>query len=619
MKRIIWLLAVMLALCGCTAAGPGESSAPTTQPLPEATETTEPAGIYEAFSDLEIRTGGAVRCFLPDEADVYGMRLLNGDVLVFSGTECTTLTRYTGQTLTPAGQITLDCRIKPEDSAFQTSTHGITYYDPNANTLVYLDNDLKEVSRLKLTEDLMGKPVLSDDRGLVYYCTADAVRVFDCATGLDRLLKSVSYPFQTVGGVLMDGRVLRCVLTDDHGLEYEIFLSTQTGALVAQIQQGLAVGDHEGLWCAKIRDGLLEQVLFGREGEPEQALYPADPFARSWFLPESGSAVTASVGDSATVLERYDLHTGLRTAAVDLPGGVEPWYVESNSGDGRVYLLAFDQLSGGPVVLSWDWTASPTGDEKVYTAPRYTADSPDEAGLGDCAARAAALGEKYGLKILVGRDGAAVQPQDYTLEYEHHVSLLQRELDALETLLEKFPQDFFRTLHDQISVCLVRSITGTAQSGNVAQAGGIQFWKGQRAYVVLAVGDSLSRSFCHELFHIIDGKVLSTNNVYYHWENLNPEGCKYFEDFTSYLTADVSQYLEGENRAFIDAYSMCYPREDRARIMEYACMEGNAHYFQSEIMQNKLKTLCQGIRKTFGLTKYEEPLLWEQYLSNPLT
>ena len=35
-------------------------------------------------------------------------------------------------------------------------------------------------------------------------------------------------------------------------------------------------------------------------------------------------------------------------------------------------------------------------------------------------------------------------------------------------------------------------------------------------------------------------------------------------------------------------------------------------------MQNKLKTLCQGIRKAFGLEKYQEPLIWEQYLIEPL-
>jgi hypothetical protein len=323
------------------------------------------------------------------------------------------------------------------------------------------------------------------------------------------------------------------------------------------------------------------------------------------------------VGREGTVLERYDLSTGLRTSAVELSEGLRPQYVESIPG-GEVFLLAFDNISGSPVILRWDWTSTPTGDEAVYTGQRYTAENPDTAGLADCAARAAALGERYGLSILVGPEAAAVQPGDYILEPEHQVSLLRRELMALENLLEQFPQDFFRKLHGDTSVCILRSITGNAQSGSVALANGIQFWQGERAYVALAVGDSLSQSFCHEIFHIIDGKVLSTNRVYYHWENLNPEGCDYFEDFTSYLTADVSQYLEGENRAFIDAYSMCYPREDRARIMEYACTEGNGEYFASQIMQSKLKTLCEGIRRAFGLEKYKEPLLWEQYLHEPL-
>jgi hypothetical protein len=74
------------------------------------------------------------------------------------------------------------------------------------------------------------------------------------------------------------------------------------------------------------------------------------------------------------------------------------------------------------------------------------------------------------------------------------------------------------------------------------------------------------------------------------------------------------QYLEDENRVFIDMYSMSYPKEDRARIFEYAMMEGNESYFQSDIMQLKLKTLCKGIREAFNLKKYTEPLLWEQYL-----
>jgi hypothetical protein len=116
------------------------------------------------------------------------------------------------------------------------------------------------------------------------------------------------------------------------------------------------------------------------------------------------------------------------------------------------------------------------------------------------------------------------------------------------------------------------------------------------------------------MFHVLDSKILSETREYYYWHNLNPQGCQYFQNYTSYLNADVQQYLEEEKRVFIDAYSMCYPKEDRARIMEYACMPGNEHYFTSEIMQSKLKMLCQGIRAAFGLKDHPDRFLWEQYL-----
>ena len=64
---------------------------------------------------------------------------------------------------------------------------------------------------------------------------------------------------------------------------------------------------------------------------------------------------------------------------------------------------------------------------------------------------------------------------------------------------------------------------------------------------------------------------------------------------------------------------MSYAREDRARIMEYAMLPGQAHLFQTEAMQAKLRCLSLGLRETFDLELYPEALPWEQYLSEPLT
>ena len=619
MKRLIWFLPVLLLLCGCTVQPPEETTIQPPETTGIVTEPTVPAGIYEPFSDLELQTAGAIRCYLPNLKDAYGMRIIQGDVLVFSGTEQTTLTRYTGDALISVGQITLDCWIYPEDSSFQTGENGITYFDSADNSLVYLSRDLQEVSRLKLPAELVGRPVISSDRTLVYYCTADAVRVYDTGTGLDRLLKSISYSGQTVTGVLMNNSILHCVLTDTDGEKNSLFLSAQTGELILQIRQVQNLSDREGRWFLEAEDGLLKQVVFGEKDGPVQALYPEDPFAPFWILDSQGSVVTASMDGEAMKLSCYDLESGTRSAAVELPGTVAPRYIAGTPEGERVYVLAHDEIIGGPVVLRWDLNADMLLDDLTYTGPRYTARNPDEAGLAECAVRAGIIGEKYGVSILTGSEAAAVQPGDYVLEQEYQVQLIHRELEALDQALSQFPEGFFDRLYGGVNICILRSITGNAQTGSVDQARGIQFWDGENAYIALAAGENLYRTFFHEIFHIIDSKVLSTTRVYYHWENLNPEGCKYFQDFTSYLTADVSQYLEEENRAFIDAYSLCYPREDRARIMEYACTEGNEAYFTSEIMQNKLKTLCQGIRKAFGLEKYQEPLIWEQYLkeTNP--
>ena len=65
---------------------------------------------------------------------------------------------------------------------------------------------------------------------------------------------------------------------------------------------------------------------------------------------------------------------------------------------------------------------------------------------------------------------------------------------------------------------------------------------------------------------------------------------------------------------FIDTYSMSYPKEDRARLFEYAMTAGHEDLFSSPNLQRKLQQLCTGIREGFGLKNHEDPLPWEQYL-----
>lgn len=616
MKRIFGVILLVLLLCGCTAPAQNETTTP-----PETTLTptmpTEPAGIYVPFSDLEVQTGGTVRYFLP-QGDCYGICMMADDVLAFSGTESTTLTRYAGEQLFPVASATLDCRVEPDDCTFQISANGITYYNPETREVVFLDNDLKEVRRLGMSADMVGKPVLSSNRMQVYYCTTESIRVYDTATGLDKLLKTIAYGEQSVEDILLNDSVLRCSLVDVRGQVYTIFVSTQTGEMLSQILSGAQVSTNGDLFYAKMPEGVQELLVFGQAGGDPSVLTPADPFARSWFLEENHSLVTASVTEEFTRLDHYDLESGLRTASVELPDGIAPEYVEIQPDTGDILVMAHDEMGSAPVILSWDKDADAVQDETVYSGPRYTPEDPDLVGLDACTILARNMTDKYGVEVRIAWDAVAKQPWDYTFELEYQPSIIREQLETLDQVLSHFPKGFFDKLYRKPTVCVVRAIRGSAESGSVAKAQGIQFWDGYDPYVVLAAGDTLEGAFFHEMFHVLDSKVLSDTRAYYRWHNLNPDGFEYFGDYTTYLEADAEKYLQDADRVFIDAYSMCFSKEDRARIMEYACQAGNEGYFQSETMQRKLKTLCEGIRQAFDLRDYPEAFLWEQYLTEPL-
>lgn len=616
MKRLIIPLLVLAFLLGCGGEAPIQTTAPTE--TTQVTEMTEPAGLYIPGSKAEYLSNGAVRMYQPEDEDCFAMEMMAEDVLLFSGAEKTILTRLAGENLYPIARTELSCFVHPEDPSFQISEKGITYYDEGTHTLVFLDNDLKEVSRVNVPEDIVGTLVLSGNRLQLYYCTSDAVRVLDLETGLDRLIKQVSYDYQTVEGILFHDTVLQCTIGDDGG-EFTVFLSVKTGELVSELRENVTVTGAENRYYGIYHGETMQEMIFGTTEDDVQMLIPVDPFGDMWFLEDIHGALTRTYGDTSIAFDFYDLSSGRRAAAMEIPGEFYPWQTVSDSTNNQIYMIGSDMLMpNGTVIYQWDLEKSALHDETIYIGPRYTMETPDEAGLVSCAQRADDIGAQYGLEILVGMEAAAVQPWDYDMEPEYHVPVINRDLDTVERMLAEYPEGFFEMLDEDIRICLVRGLRGSAESGSLDTANGIQFWENGSAYVVVTVGNMLEMSLYHELFHVIDNHVLSACNAYYDWERLNPEGFSYDFDYVVNLQRNPYQYLEEDNRFFIDTYSMSFPKEDRARIMEYAATAEHWDYFASENMQRKLRTLCQGIRVAFDLREYPVPLVWEQYLNEPL-
>lgn len=628
MKRIITLvLAALLILCGCNTQ-PEPSAAPTDSPATDPVPTTEPIGIYDATSEIEASTDGALKAYPLSRTDSIGAVPMGDDLLLFSGVDSTTLTKLSGENLYTSAVASLSCYIYPSDTAVQVSDKGVTYYNERSNQLIFLDAQLKQVKQVSLPESISGTPVLSADRQQLYYCTADALRCMDLETGLDRLVKEMYFYGQCPTALLYDDTVISCAHEDDDGNYRQLFISTQTGELLNETFHDITIWTYGTSYFAQNMDGVYPELLIGDTEEGPTLLTPHTYGSTVFPVLEIGGTVLVTEDTAADnmQLDYYDLCSGKRTSMITISGQEPLWGLHADVETQTVWFLRYDPQYGCEVLYRWDPAKTKVSGGTSCLSSRYTFDNPDFAGLAACRETADALSEKHGVQILLWTDATAFQPWDYTLVPEYQVRVIQQELKELEQFLALYPEDFLKTAAEhttsgRIQICLVRSILGNSSAeGTLSEVVGLQYWDDNKnAYLSLAAAqDQFLQNACHEIFHIIDSRVMTVSKAYDDWNTLNPKGFSYDNDYITNLSREDYQWTEGEDRAFIDIYSMSYPKEDRARIMEYAIMPGNEHCFKSETMQRKLRQLCLGIRDAFGLKKSAESFLWEQYLNEPL-
>lgn len=617
MKFPALVLAMLFLLCGC-AAQPQASTA-----LPDTTEppVTLPRGIYDAGSRIEETSGGAVKAF-PLAMRAAAAAPMGQDIVVFSDTENTVLTLYRGEELCPAATLALERRVSLSDSAVAVSERGIVFYDAVSRELVFLNADLAESSRSVLPETVCGSPVVDAQQQKVFYCTSDSLRCLDLQTGLERFIKEMRFPYQSADALHCDGAVIACEVRADGASDY-LYISTETGQLLYEDTEKITLQTDGTSYFAARKDGIYTELLTGSSEHGPTLLTPLTYEPDVYPLVQLGAIVTVSEMSNALQLERYDLQSGKRTHCVIL-GGTEEVRGFFTFRD-CIWFLRYEPSYGCDVLYCWEFAKSEIKDSRNYLSARHTAQQPDLAGLAACREFADELSWKYGVQILLWTDATSFQPWDYTLVPEYQVPVIQRNLKELERFLSMYPRGFLEkaaalTSSGRIQICLVRGILGKAESA-VSEAVGLQYWDHNRnSYLCLQVQEEgLSRNACHEMSHIIDSRVLTLCRAYDDWNSLNPKGFQYQGAESVSLSESQQQWLSDQSRAFIDSYSMSYPKEDRARIMEYAMMDGAESYFESDTMQKKLRQICLGIREAFDLKKSAEVFRWEQYLKTPLT
>ena len=611
MKRLIPLLLICALLCGCTAnAQQLPATQPTTAAATQPTQTTETTG---ATAETEAVCASDTFAALP-VSDAYGILSLGESLVILSGTEGTVMTLVQGEDLTVTASRGLEFFLDFSDPGLRVCDGALTYFDPVNRQTVVLDEKLSTVGTIAAPEDLVGSPILSSDRNTLYYCTAQGIRAWDLESGIRRMLKEVSYPQQMLSGLHCGDQVIQCTIQDENETT-TLFVSAADGELLAQQEGTVAMKTLDNRYYANFSIAATAAHVFGTTQDDAQMLLPQTLSDSVTFLPEiQGAAVTSLVDGNTARVQYYDLASGCLTDTLEIPSTFAPAGVCSNGEE--LFILMNDPDAGCYTLHRWQPSLSPVSQIK-YTGT-YT-EKPDAAALASCQAKADQLGAKYDIRILVGEAAAQVEPWDYDITPEYLVPVILRELELLEQRLADYPEDLLSVTasHFQsMNLCLVREITGTAESGSLENANGLQFLEDGSSYVAIAVGEYSQQALYHELYHVMETHILTNSTALDTWEALNPEDFAYSYSLETDSKASSSVYLTPERRAFVDSYSMSFPVEDRARIFENAMLPGKEDLFQTDTMQAKLRAICQGIRESYDLP--QEPCLWEQYLQQPM-
>lgn len=612
MNRILPLLLCCLLLCGCSL-NPSlvfsTDPSPTESPIPSSSQNVQPIALLQTQYD------GAFKTFSPGIQDAAGLYAMGDDLLILSGRENTTLTLLSGDTLVPLASLTLSFLLEPEDPSLRLGDGYLSYFDPIKKETLVLDSALREVSHIPGPEGLQGVPILSEDRNALYYCTSNGVRVWNLETGIRRQLKEMAFPGQALTGLKLRDSVLVCTVPEGNQ-NRTLFLSSQTGGLLYETQGDMRLTGQDGWYCAVLPLGLEQALICGESPDFPMLFLPEDDPDQCFLLSDSPGVVTCTNQENAC-LTYYDLLSGKPTSSLTLEPGMTP-VSSANTPDGILFILAQgDDRSG----LLYRWEISPHNapalrENTVCLVPWQTSGDTDPSALARCDAYASELGRKWGIHILTGNDAVQVQPWDFRLEPETQPGLLLRELQNLEKRLSQFPDSFLSETASHftsVNLCIVRGITGTAESGNQEPATGVQFQNGTDAYVVITAGKYGEQALYHELFHVMETHILTNSSALDQWSRLNPQGFTYTYGVSN-GDSPSEDLLSGENQAFLDAYSLTFPKEDRSRIFETALLPGNKETFRPWMLQRKLTAICRGIREAYGLSKSPETYPWEQYL-----
>ncbi len=443
----------------------------------------------------------------------------------------------------------------------------------------------------------------------------------------------------------------RLWLSCDRGILYEV---TKEGNLrvswVLPCEFGAftpVVSGHEGRLSFSTysrRDPSL-QVYVDVDPEPGESEYYLSDINPSRFTVTDGRRLLGSSFRTKPVISVCDLSEHIKREmelpeeVLSLIGGSSAdkadsflayaTFPRSLLGDWCCWALCDD--AGRPVHL-YLWNTASCHAVKWEIPSRSDYEAPETADYGSLTDRAAALEDRYGIRILIGTNIPAEFP-DYTAEPCTDAAVIDGSLSVLENVLSLYPDTYFTQLkgsyYRNIVLCLTGALHPLDAASNISNAGAFATESNGTMQLAFDLYDDLSPdTVVHELTHAADyrfaGEGLLSEDE---WNSMNPKGFSYYYSYINESGESYETAGNPENTAvsgcpaddvwFIDPYSKTYPMEDRARLME-TLLSGRTPYsgcFKGRHVQEKLSYYFRFLRETLDDGSWPARTSWEEALA----
>lgn len=604
MKKILCMVLALLLLAGCA----GQN-----QDVTQAQTEAVPETLYDSNHRLQQSTNGAVRVSVMKSADytdvfMMGSKVLllspNGDAIVLQGDDAEVLAEGTVED------------YRTGSACFSAGVKGLANYLPQSHEVVLLNPQLQETSRIQLPEDIQGEPVISLESNEIFFCRNGEVRAMNMENGVARLIKSHIVTEQTLDGCYYEGKVIRCSAKDQNGNLRVMYIDAQNGTTLSDDAFVYSMETYEDRHLIRRLDNTLDQIIAGAmSGENSQLVLPEGSADAVFSALAMSGAVSYQVEQTGIELAFHDLVKGSTTATLKLPEVAEPIGIAAD--ERYIWILTEETISSEDgntaarqLLVRWDVNKSTLLNAIPVMQVLYTAQNPDEESLKLCKEQADAVGETYGVRISVWED-AVKTTGDFTAVAEYQPTILTDMISRVEEAVKPYPEDFLRKTVKTgwIRICLVRSVE--------TETGFAQFWRNGDCYLLISTQADVTQAVEDTVARALDSRILGNSRKYDNWGELNPEGFVYTAELET-ETQDISTYLEGENRAFVNEKSAESASEDRVQLFIAAMTAGNEAVFSGEAMQAKLRRMCQAIREAYNMENRKEIMPWEQYLAEPL-